>query len=434
MKVTLITARIEFVTAGGVTGPEAARRALRPDGTEPPQNVLELRRDPDGVPHLPGTTVAGSLRAHCADVAELPTDLFGGPPGLRDAHRNAAKASAVQVLGTVCGPATDADTTTRTAIDRTRGSARTNTLHTVERLRPGTTFDIFLRWDDAPADQLAAFLTALRAWRPRLGRGVSTGAGRCRLVGLAERTFDLTTVAGLRDWLDVGEVETYPAPEAIDQPAVPADALPELPKVLRIVDGLHIDPGGPPEKGPADQDVAPVVRDPRTQRPVVPGSSLKGILRSRAEYLCRVSGVPVCLNEPCGQCRPCRIFGHGGVDGAGVRGRIAVLDAEITDADVQLRQHAAIDRFTGGAPDKLLFTDQVVVAGTFPLRVERLAPLDPADLALLCAVVADLDDGLVGIGGRTTRGYGTVRVADPEWVRPDLTALHHLLSEAVVDA
>jgi CRISPR/Cas system CSM-associated protein Csm3 (group 7 of RAMP superfamily) len=88
----------------------------------------------------------------------------------------------------------------------------------------------------------------------------------------------------------------------------------------------------------------------------------------------------------------------------------------------------ALDRVTGGARPGLLYTQQVVVAGHFRLRVEPLRPLRDAELALLRASIADLHDGLVGIGGATTRGLGTVRVDDETWVPPDLPALAALVA------
>ena len=58
MNVTLITARLRFDTPGGVAGTEAREQ---PDGS-----VLPLRTLPDGeTVHIPGSSVAGNLRAHC---------------------------------------------------------------------------------------------------------------------------------------------------------------------------------------------------------------------------------------------------------------------------------------------------------------------------------------------------------------------------------
>jgi hypothetical protein len=70
----------------------------------------------------------------------------------------------------------------------------------------------------------------------------------------------------------------------------------------------------------------------------------------------------------------------------------------------------------------------VLVAGRFDLTIEPLGdPLLPADLALLDAVLLDLHDGLIGIGARTTAGYGTVAIVSG-WTPPDLTGLPEALT------
>ncbi|MDQ3274279.1 MAG: RAMP superfamily CRISPR-associated protein [Actinomycetota bacterium] len=150
--------------------------------------------------------------------------------------------------------------------------------------------------------------------------------------------------------------------------------------------------------------------------PYVPGSSLKGVLRSRVEYLCRVLGHPACEDADCGTCQPCLLFGwspRGGGDvRMGARAAVAIPDAVIHGAgEPDVRTHVALDRVTGGARPALLYAQQVVVTGRFRLRVEPLRTITEAERALLRVCVADLDDGLVGIGAATTRGLGTVRSA-----------------------
>ena len=74
-----------------------------------------------------------------------------------------------------------------------------------------------------------------------------------------------------------------------------------------------------------------------------------------------------------------------------------------------------IDRFTCDALDGALNTMEVLEAGTFPLRVERLAgepnPRREEEIgAVLRLVLEDLNDGIIGMDGRTARGYGSITV------------------------
>ena len=420
MITTLITIRLRLLRSGGVAGPE--RRRVESDD-ERSSNCLPLRRDPDNAVALPGSTVAGSLRAHCEGWPGLPDDLFGNPPGAEE-----KVPSLVQVLGVrLLGGVPDVESATRVAIDRHRGAARVHALFTIERLPAGTEFDVHLRWDDA-GGALDDLLDAVRAWQPRIGRGVTTGSGACAVIAVGSKTYDLTSPDGLLSWLEVGSPASYPQPaEALPAPGTPAAA---IDVELEIVDGLHVGSGTRDRLPGQESEVSLVVR--RDKVFYVPGSSLKGVLRSRVEYLCRVLGHPACADAGCGTCQACLLFGwslrNGGDALMGARAAVAVPDAEIHDAgDPDVRTHVALDRVTGGARPALLYAQQVVVTGHFRLRVEPLRPLTEVECALLRVCVADLNDGLVGVGAATTRGLGTVRVRDDNWTPPDVSTLAALL-------
>ena len=111
---------------------------------------------------------------------------------------------------------------------------------------------------------------------------------------------------------------------------------------------------------------------------------------------------------------------------------MAIPDAAVVDPLVEVRPPVAIDRFTGGARDKLLYFDKVLVRGRFTLTLDDLTgPLTPTESALVDAVLQDLDDGLIGVGARTTAGYGTVRITDPTWSPPALDRPAYLLRAEV---
>jgi CRISPR/Cas system CSM-associated protein Csm3 (group 7 of RAMP superfamily) len=113
------------------------------------------------------------------------------------------------------------------------------------------------------------------------------------------------------------------------------------------------------------------------------------------------------------------VFGHGGGEdesakAVGARALIRFADAPVRDARDRTRTHVAIDRFTGGARKTALYTMQVLESGTIPLLVEPLAELGELRLreirAVLRLVLDDLNDGIIGLGAGTARGYGSVSV------------------------
>jgi CRISPR/Cas system CSM-associated protein Csm3 (group 7 of RAMP superfamily) len=208
---------------------------------------------------------------------------------------------------------------------------------------------------------------------------------------------------------------------------------------LRIIGPLLVGSGEPAERtGEQGNQVARMFRV--GDQYVVPGTGLKGLLRSRAEFILRsVHMSPLqCQNQRCGTCWSCKVFGYGGGQddssaSVGQRARIRVVDAVVADPCARERQHVAIDRFTGGAADQLLYTMEGLERGSFTLRVEALAPeLEPPELAqirsVLRLVLEDLNDGIIGVGAAVARGYGSVSVdladAERRGELPSIQAAH----------
>ena len=444
MHVTLIRFTVRLLTPGAVTTPGRGRR-------DEADAIVDL--DHRGRPHLPGTSLAGALRQAVRDVLgeERAIDLFGtvAPPA-DDGGSGTATASRLWVHSgrlvdengnAVSAPAGGVRTRTSTAIDRDRAAARLHTLRSEELLPAGTRFAVGLRWDEAEAGERDDFLAVLAGWQPRLGRGISRGRGRCAVGDLLWGELDLHDPADLLTWASTGGPDLYAAaasrrPElsgdtvraTLDR-ATRAHAKPLLDVRCELCGPLLIGSGAsetvarPDDTTPDGQEQTTDVALPLVEGGVhiVPGSALKGVLRSRVEYILRTldGDGAACRDQRCGACLPCRTFGHGGGDSAGAiavgaRGLVVVDDAAIDGAVTRRRTHVAIDRFTGGAAPGLLFTDEVVEAGAFRIRADDLG-LDPDDrellLALLRLVFQDLHDGLIGIGRSTARGYGSLTPA-----------------------
>jgi len=203
--------------------------------------------------------------------------------------------------------------------------------------------------------------------------------------------------------------------------------------VIEAITGLHI--GGarePLEIGGID---APVVRDPVTRYPYIPGSSLKGKMRSLFErhimakkkkagesldgflYLIGQVRIHVC-SDP--NCVICRLFGSS-VKETNIPSRIAVRDAYLTEPSMEklreiespllyteLKFENAIDRITSAAMPRQI---ERVPAGTefeFEMiyNAEDIDQLEE-DLKNLLFSMALLEDDY--LGGHGTRGYGKIR-------------------------
>ncbi|WP_327706998.1 RAMP superfamily CRISPR-associated protein [Streptomyces decoyicus] len=165
--------------------------------------------------------------------------------------------------------------------------------------------------------------------------------------------------------------------------------------------------------------------------PLVPGSTWKGVLRSRVAFILRTTGAgTVCSPEAgaatggCAACEVCRAFGWSGGAGEagdtiGARSLLVFTDSPLADARVRVRHHVPLDRVFGGARDGLLHSEEVVEDGRLTLHVRLTAGhrngSEPSPVIRACLILAliDLAEGRIGLGRGTTRGNGTLTATEP---------------------
>ena len=197
--------------------------------------------------------------------------------------------------------------------------------------------------------------------------------------------------------------------------------------------GLHIGGSGSDlEIGGLDKEV---VRNPLTKRPYIPGSSLRGKMRSLLEKL---KGLPqnksinkikihTCEDPNAfSQCPVCTIFGIPAPDkvekweGMPTISRLVVRDAELTDKSAEDLQDARTDLLYAELKTEVAI-DRVTSAAT-PRTMERVpagAVFGPTELVFSVYEAADYDrlktviDALQLVeddylGGSGSRGYGKV--------------------------
>lgn len=220
---------------------------------------------------------------------------------------------------------------------------------------------------------------------------------------------------------------------------------------LRMNSALHVGTGS----GASHTDAA-VLRH-ADGRPFIPGSSLKGALRSHLERLSQApalegAGVGSCLLYPDRQeestapncpspgwvdagkdatqaseeqfealCHTCTLFGS-----PILAGKIRIPDLDIVEAsyggEVEVRDGVGIDRDRGKAVDGVKFDYEVVPSDTafhFSIAVENP---DVAELGLLAAGVRELQRGHLSLGGKTTRGLGACVLEDLSVYDADLSS------------
>ena len=186
---------------------------------------------------------------------------------------------------------------------------------------------------------------------------------------------------------------------------------------IKIITGLHIGAGSESvEIGGID---TPVVRDPRTGYPYIPGSSMKGKMRSLLEIKRGKVGLKggVCDCED-GECEICRFFGSMSNANAGIT-RSIFRDCFLTEGSINMlheknllpteaKSENTIDRLRGKAAHPR--TIERAIAGLeFKLEIGIRVFEGDGDFSIsliregLSLVESD------ALGGNGSRGYGRVQ-------------------------
>lgn len=165
----------------------------------------------------------------------------------------------------------------------------------------------------------------------------------------------------------------------------------------------------------------PVLRDPREGKPLLPGTTLAGALRSALADRLVGFGQPEASVVA-------MLFGGARGDDDGSQSPLIVFDAIgklPKDSGVEIRDGVTISAATGVAQDHKKYDYEVLPAETtFPVRLDLLLPAPPQDhneeppteKALLEYLAAALDAfscGENGFGAKRSRGLGRVRA---KWV------------------
>lgn len=393
---------------------------------------LPVARDPfRDKPYIPMTGVVGSLRSHATTelAAEATLRLFGGKPAAGSKDDDLLP-SLVRALGTsLTTPRPEIQVRRQTAIDRRTGSARSRALRSREVLDVGSRINVYLCLVEPTPHDMEALRTVVTTWTPVIGGGRTSGQGRCQVVDCRFRELDLTSKAGLQEWLELGGPEDWRVDGWERWKSKAKQTRPDIEIAFALVGDAHIGTGSRVD------GISPTLKD--HDKSMVPGTALKGVFRSRAEFVLRTLGLRACastgvdageadkdLPDRCTSdpCLTCQLFGYSGSgeDNPGKRGMLEFVDSRIGKEPIERRTHVALDRFTGGQAHGLLFSQEVVSTGclTVGIRLGRTELREVAE-ALIGVVATDIHDGFVGVGHGTARGMGSLQLssADAEQYR-----------------
>lgn len=402
--------------------------------------------DANGLPALPGSSIAGILR-HAWEDAGLGNgnDIFGYQEGdeghgsrlsvswgcIHD-RRNRPVEGIVSDLKKIHGDPVLSEAMITTARDHVRithrGTAADKGKFDERSVSAGHrfTFELMLEGGSGDSDNWEKLLSLLHSDAIRIGGKTRRGYGQFKVVTLKHGAFDISTAEGF------GSFIACPVSLALEC-SLP-DSLDEVTEISAgsITATLELKPEGFWMIGggfDGDIDMAPLKANRiawegaegkvENNRAILTGSAIKGAISHRtAFHYNRLNGKYAGEVEPekcAGTANKAvaALFGSEKKDKEGQRGRVIISDLFIEKPGKQkVLNHVSIDRFTGGARtlEGALFDEKPYYGGEpFVLKVSVSDPqgaVEPEARKALAAALEDLKAGRLAIGAGAGRGNG----------------------------
>lgn len=370
---------------------------LRTGGTD--GDTETVLTGPDGVHFLQGSSLAGGFRDWVTGCwgPEMAGTLFGS---------NQAEGSLVISDGRF-DSRTAVQQRPRLRIDRVRGTADKGGKFDLAQVAAGSRFCFEMVWrgtELCPEQQQAvkAMLEAMNSGEIRLGAQKNNGLGRVQLT-VHQKSFDMHQEADRTAWLEETGAGTL----------LPLEAAAPMRTVFVLegkVDGLLVKAAAAQAKAEEKGSYTPNLEE--NGMPVLPGSAIKGVVRSWAERIVKSSSLPESVTD--------KLFGcSAGARQEGLAGRVRVEDLQLNQAQKCQISRIRINRFTGGVIRQGLMTEEPL---STPVRLE-LSVTQPTGLerALLVYALRDLGLGLYSLGSGWAISRGVMQADRLTVCQPDGT-------------
>ena len=379
---------------------------------------------------LPGASIAGALRNYLREREHgygkaVPDDkaqdspvvrLFGGRRGDDEG------AQSLLVVDDALSEEAQVEIRDGVRIEPETGTAAKGAKFDMELLQAGTTFD--LRFELLiPKDQteelkpaLARALQGFERGEIALGARKRRGFGRCKVTEWNVVTYDLTTVEGLRAWLDQDETSVQSGSDIAKMLGVEVegdDSRRHFTMDLTCwLDGSLLVRAA--AQAGSDTGHLHAVNTAGERVPVLPSTSLAGVLRHRA---LRIANTLSPFED--GSALVETMFGSSPQEGEerkSTASRVWVRETKITGGRSLVQSRVKIDRFTGGAYPTALFSEEPLFGGPDSRIKVHVTLRSPRrhEVGLLLLLLKDLWTGDLPVGGESSVGRGRLRGIEAE--------------------
>lgn len=318
-------------------------------------------------------------------------------------------------------------------IDLETGAGEDGGKFDMEIVPPGARFLLQIRcdgWNRELSDTEEKYFNALcglvLAGKMELGGKSGLGYGQYKVMSHEYLDLKMDTRKGMEAWLNYDGFAPLRSGEA---PDLPAPALPRAPGTLNgaieiplICAGPILIGGGAPATEEKDEAGILFALTPFLKykdkandtagvelRPVLPASSIRGVLRHA--FFDVMTGLKI--EDKIAREILKDIFGDV-AGGEAKRGKISISDAPLTYAGKNpfaTVRHVALDRFSAAPVEGALFNERPLwLPGTETTIKLDARELEAHEAALLWHVLLDLFEGSLAIGSGVNRGNGRLRL------------------------
>lgn len=415
---------------------------------------MPLLTDPlnEKTPLLTGASIAGALRGYLRErehgfQAKIDIDarsasilLFGGSKGNNDGEQSPL------IVEDARGRNAAIELRDGVRLDGAGRTSAEDALFTLEMWQAGTMFplrfELIVRADDDALELKRALATALAGFNDgsiTLGARKRRGYGQVSVEGWRVKEYDLTNTRDLLDWIATGAntLSGASSPDIVQALGV-GEKIADQRRVFRLkgefsLDGsLLIRSGNGPESEPETAKAIdgqrpdmihlhsarlPAPDGKRTQVPIVSGTSLAGALRARAFKIARFIAQSTTGDKKDAQDLIESMFGSDmntlPPDAQPVASRLTVSEHSVNGKreNTLVQNRVSLDRFTGGARDGALFSQQPLFGDAQSEVIIDLCLVNPREyeIGLLLLVLKDLWTGDLPLGGEISVGRGRLR-------------------------
>lgn len=392
--------------------------------TEGDTDLLILRDSIEDKALLMGSSIAGALRNYLRDHkygydAEEISVLFGAKRSEEEGEQ-----SPLIINDAISNTIPSIELRDGVKINSITKTAEDGQKYDLELLEAGTKFDICFELiiennREQLIRELVIVLQGLEGGKISIGMKKQRGFGRCHVEKWQVWQFNLQKYDERLDWLNFehwnpGLFPNYPIHQSIEKAlGLFLDEKEDKRDRLTINAKLSLATPLLIRSGQASSDKAPDVVHLQSRRvgeqkpvPIIPGTSLAGVLRHRAERIVNTLQKNTSIID--------EIFG---VDFSNDKtkkakaSRLIVHESVIKETTDLVQNRIAIDRFTGGALHGALFNEQPIFGNDkteLKLELELRQP-KPHEIGLLLLLIKDLWTGDLPVGGTSNIGRGRLQ-------------------------